>query len=272
MKVEWIRISTRMFENRKIKRILRQENGPQMVYVWIRLLVIAGNLNDEGRVYFCESEPYTAETLAEEMEIDVEIVEQALSLFKHYRMIEDDLTVLNWERYQNTEGLERMREKNRIRNQEYRARKKEADNATNPSRDVSVTSCVTSHDAIEKKRKEKNREEYIYIVSHLNKVTGASYKATTKTTQSLINARLAEGYTEQDFITVIDKKWDEWKDSPNMIPYMRPSTLFGTKFESYLNAPVKKSGAKQADITDYEAMIEAEQERARRESQCGQST
>lgn len=264
MKVEWIRISTRMFENRKIKRILRQENGPQMVYVWIRLLVIAGNLNDEGRVYFCEEEPYTVETLAEEMEIDEAIVDQAISLFKHFKMIADDLTVLNWERYQNSEGLERMREKNRIRNQEYRARKKEADNVTDLSRDVTVTSCVTSHDGLEKRRKEKKREEYINIVSYLNKVTGASYKATTKSTQSLIKARMNEGYTEQDFFTVIDKKWAEWKDSPNMVPYMRPSTLFGTKFEGYLNAPVKKESVKQANVDAYEAFIEADQERARR--------
>ncbi len=72
------------------------------------------------------------------------------------------------------------------------------------------------------------------IVEHLNLKTGCSYKYTTSSTKSKINARLNEGFKLDDFIVVIDKKVAEWKDT-DMAKYLRPETLFGTKFESYLN-------------------------------------
>ncbi len=98
--------------------------------------------------------------------------------------------------------------------------------------------------------KELNKEEVIYgeetspehncirhqeIIDILNEKTNTKYKYTTKTTQRLINARLNEKFTLNDFKTVIEKKVAEWKDDPIMCKYLRPETLFGTKFESYLN-------------------------------------
>ena len=77
---------------------------------------------------------------------------------------------------------------------------------------------------------------YIHeIVDYLNTVCGTSYKASTEKTKSLINARLKEGFTVDDFKTVIDKKSREWLNT-DYAKYLRPETLFGTKFESYLNA------------------------------------
>jgi uncharacterized phage protein (TIGR02220 family) len=75
------------------------------------------------------------------------------------------------------------------------------------------------------------------IIDHLNAKAGTSYRASSKATQGHINARLSEGYTVEDFYTVIDKKCLEWKGS-DMEKYLRPETLFGSKFENYLNAPV----------------------------------
>ncbi|MFC2799513.1 MAG: conserved phage C-terminal domain-containing protein, partial [Anaeroglobus sp.] len=74
------------------------------------------------------------------------------------------------------------------------------------------------------------------IVSHLNSVTGSSYRSTTSKTRKLIAARLAEGFTADDFKTVITKKAEEWTGT-DMAQYLRPETLFGTKFEGYLNQP-----------------------------------
>ena len=69
---------------------------------------------------------------------------------------------------------------------------------------------------------------------------GTSYKDNTKKTREHINARFAEGFTLDDFKTVIDKKCVEWANDDKMAKFLRPETLFGTKFESYLNAPVAK--------------------------------
>ena len=66
-----------------------------------------------------------------------------------------------------------------------------------------------------------------------------NYRASSAATQKHINARLAEGYTLEDFFTVIDKKCAEWKGT-DMEKYLRPETLFGSKFENYLNAPASK--------------------------------
>ena len=75
------------------------------------------------------------------------------------------------------------------------------------------------------------------IIGHLNEQTGANYRSESKATQTKIRARMAEGYTVEDFVAVIDKKCAEWLHDPKMQAYLRPETLFGTKFESYLNAP-----------------------------------
>ncbi len=78
--------------------------------------------------------------------------------------------------------------------------------------------------------------KYIYsrVIEYLNKKIGTSYKSTTKSTQSHIKARLDEGFTEEDFIKVIDTKVKDWKNT-KLEKFLRPDTLFSTKFESYLN-------------------------------------
>lgn len=72
------------------------------------------------------------------------------------------------------------------------------------------------------------------IIDYLNQKLETQYKSTAKKTVALIRARIAEGFGYQDFITVIDKKIKEWLGTENQI-YLRPETLFGTKFEGYLN-------------------------------------
>lgn len=82
------------------------------------------------------------------------------------------------------------------------------------------------------------------IINHLNTVTGARYTTKAKSTSTLIHARIQEGHTVDDFITVIDKKYAQWGKDPKMSKYLRPETLFNaTHFESYLN----EIGAKQFD-------------------------
>jgi uncharacterized phage protein (TIGR02220 family) len=86
---------------------------------------------------------------------------------------------------------------------------------------------------------EKNA--FVEIIDYLNETTFTSYKPTTRNNKELIQARLREGFTVEDFKKVIDQKSAEWLNHPQMCKYLRPETLFGTKFESYLN---QKSGKK----------------------------
>ncbi len=73
------------------------------------------------------------------------------------------------------------------------------------------------------------------IITHLNNKFNSKYKTTSKKTRSLISARLKEGFSVEDFKTVIDKKYNEWFEDNKMAGFLRPETLFSNKFESYLN-------------------------------------
>lgn len=80
------------------------------------------------------------------------------------------------------------------------------------------------------------------IVKYLNQAAGTSYKPNTPKTVRSIKARMKEGFTVDDFKTVIDKKVSEWAKT-DMQKYIRPETLFGTKFEGYLNQQITKGKA-----------------------------
>ena len=90
------------------------------------------------------------------------------------------------------------------------------------------------------KKKEKDNNIYSLVIDYLNKKANTNYRPTTKNTQSFINARVSEGYTVEDFKKVIDSKSREWLGT-DFEKYLRPATLFGTKFESYLNEANKKT-------------------------------
>lgn len=92
---------------------------------------------------------------------------------------------------------------------------------------------------------------YKKILNYLNERAGTRYRHSTKKNQTLIKARFKEGFTLEDFKTVIDIKTDEWMNNQEMSKYLRPETLFGTKFESYLNQPTKvRSGG--YDTSEYD--------------------
>lgn len=91
-----------------------------------------------------------------------------------------------------------------------------------------------------KKKEKDNNNIYSLVIDYLNRKASTNYRATTKNTQSFINARVKEGYTVEDFKKVIDSKSKDWLNT-DFEKYLRPSTLFGTKFENYLNEANKKT-------------------------------
>lgn len=97
---------------------------------------------------------------------------------------------------------------------------------------------------------------YQEIVDYLNECTGQHYRASTDKTRRLIRARFNEGFTLEDFKTVIYKKTKEW-GSGNMVKYLRPETLFGTKFEGYLNQ-VESQDSFESTMTMLERWAEGE--------------
>ena len=99
----------------------------------------------------------------------------------------------------------------------------------------------------------KNNNKYIVdIVDYLNKKAGKNFKSNSKKTKFLINARIREGFEVKDFKKVIDIKTTEWINDKRMEQYLRPETLFGNKFEGYLNQyPKNVQTTENEEINEY---------------------
>lgn len=156
--VKWIKVSTDMFEsNRKIKQIEMMPEGDTILVIWLKLLLLAGNVNDGGAIYLTPEIPYTEEMLATELRRPLNTVKMALAIFERFGMIEivDDILHLSaWEKYQNVEGMERIREQTRARVAKSRERKRlEACNAT-------CNATVTHGNAIEEEGEEDEEKEF----------------------------------------------------------------------------------------------------------------
>nr|DAX48071.1 MAG TPA: replisome organizer [Caudoviricetes sp.] len=274
--VQWIKLSINMFSDEKIRLIRTMPEGEAIVLIWVQLLCLAGKTNDSGSIYIGQNLYYTDEMLASLFDQKINVMRIALDTLEQFGMIEvgDNgvIDIVNWEKHQNVEGMERIRLQNRKRKQRFDMKKKierlgydpEADEVPHKvgelkdyvdelESNVTVTLPVTESNATDKNRIDKNRIDkekdtmsgkpdslpYSEIINYLNEKANRQFKSTTKKTQSLIKARFNDGWEVEDFKTVIDKKTQEWLGDSKMENYLRPETLFGTKFESYLNQNMK---------------------------------
>lgn len=130
--------------------------------------------------------------------------------------------------------------------------------SSNPRTVPSSTSSteVSSNPRTKKESiKEKNKENiYVEIINYLNKKAHKRFSPKSAANRKLINGRIAEGRTLEDFKHVIDVKCEEWLNDPSMNEYLRPATLFRpTNFENYVNQPLKQQKSqRQSDHRDKE--------------------
>lgn len=96
------------------------------------------------------------------------------------------------------------------------------------------------------------KEEVQEVIEYLNARTGKSFRASSESTTRKVAARLKEGYTVGDFKRVIDNKVKDWANDGSMAKYLRPETLFGTKFEAYLNEGRPTDGGNRTTSADYD--------------------
>ena len=145
-KVSWIKIETEMFNNSKIGHIRNLPEGNNIVLIWVMLLTMAGRCNANGLIFLTENIPYNEKMLADELRFDESVVRLALSVLEKFGMITRDgnlLTIPGWEEHQNIEGMDKIREQNRIRKQKQRERQRnmiEQDMSRDVSRDVTQQS------------------------------------------------------------------------------------------------------------------------------------
>ena len=138
--VKWVKITTDMFDNRKIKHLRRLPDGNNIVLIWVMLLTMAGRCNAGGMVFLTENIAYTPKMLADELDFEENTVLLALKSLEQFGMIyldENCFRIANWEEYQNVEGMEKIREQTRKRVAAHRERQKRL--AGNVTGNVTVT-------------------------------------------------------------------------------------------------------------------------------------
>lgn len=241
--VKWIKIATDLFDDEKILMIESLPSADSIIVIWFKLLTFAGKQNNDGVFVMNERIAYTDEMLASIFRRDVKTVRMALNTFEQFGMIdiiENVVTIPNWNKHQTLDAYEKKKERDRLYQAERRAKQKVL---VQKSSDKSLDSPTTQSSDVVVSDKDKERDIdkdiYISIIDYLNEKADTKYKSSSKKTQTCIHARLAEGFTLDDFKTVIDNKCAEWLGS-EWERYLRPETLFGTKFESYLNGKVTK--------------------------------
>ena len=124
--VKWIKLTTDMFDNQKIRHLRRLPEGNNIVLIWIMLLTMAGRCNAGGMIFLTENIPYTTKMLADELGFEENIVKLAIQALERLDMIvadEDYFSISNWEKHQNTAGLDKIREQKRISQAKWRAKK-----------------------------------------------------------------------------------------------------------------------------------------------------
>ena len=159
--VKWIKLTTDMFDNRKIKHLRRLPDGNNIVLIWVMLLTMAGRCNSNGMIFLTENIPYTPKMLADELDFEENTVKLALASLEQLNMVVTDqgyFTIAGWEEYQNTDRLAEIREYNRLAKQKSRAKQKELQAPSENVNDMSMTGQC-SHATEEDKDIDIDREE-----------------------------------------------------------------------------------------------------------------
>lgn len=127
--IEWIKITTNMCEDEKMRLLDSMDIRDPAAYLWLRLLLQAGKVNDNGLIYLKRDVPYTKQMLSILFNRPIDIIEKVFEILVDFQMIEiyenNIIKICNWEKHQNIEGMKRVREGNKERVKNFRERKKE---------------------------------------------------------------------------------------------------------------------------------------------------
>ena len=162
MEIRWIKITTDIFDDEKIKLIDSFPDRDAIIVIWFKLLTLAGKKNSNGLIFLSNKLAYTDEMLSTIFNRPLNTVRLAIKTFTDLDMIEvnndEIIAIVNWEKHQNIEGLEKIREQNRIRKQKQRETLKLA------SKTASHVMSRDSH-ATDKKKIRLEEEENIRVYS-----------------------------------------------------------------------------------------------------------
>jgi predicted phage replisome organizer/uncharacterized phage protein (TIGR02220 family) len=262
--VKWIKIVVDIFDDEKTLLIEAMPESDAMIVIWFKILCLAGKQNNGGVLMLNNRVAYTDEMLATIFRRPLSTVRLALSTFESLGMIEivsGAVTIPNWGKHQNLEGIQGRRDYMKGYMREYRDKQKQLasgeetckhlhkPNVSDAEEEREVELEEELEQEVEEDKEKDSQKENIKkekkdsdcvineTIDYLNSIANKGFKLKTESIRKFIRARIGEGYTFNDFKYVIDNQWAKWKGT-DMAEYMRPSTLFcAEKFPNYINAP-----------------------------------
>lgn len=238
----WIRLTDAFLTSDTVDFLMSQKDGAN--YVVLYQMLCLKTVNNDGILGRKLGEiivEYDAEKICRDCKyFSIDTVRVALELYKAlglvYQLEDGLLRIADFENLIGSKSIGAEKKRIQLEN-----RKKMLELAEESVGGKKVENFPPEIDIEIEKEIDIKKNNINIIVEYLNEKVGTSYRASSKNTVKHINARLTDGFTVDDFKTVIDKKCAEWKGT-DMEQYLRPETLFGTKFESYLNAKINKGG------------------------------
>lgn len=233
----WLKFQKDFFKSLRIKRLRKLAGGDTFTIIYLKLQLLS--LATEGYLEYKGIFDSFEEEMAEEIGEDAENIKITVQYLLSCGLME--LNPDEGEYFLPYVPLNTGKETSEAKRLRQYREKKALQECTNVQKcNNNVQKCNTEKEI----EKEKDKDIYIVeqsidsikeIVAYMNEVWHKNYKYQTPKTQNLIRTRLKEGFTVEDFKRVIDHRYSEWGRDEKMAAYLRPETVFGTKFESYLN-------------------------------------
>ena len=218
--VKWIKLTTDMFDNRKIKHLRRLPEGNNIVLIWVMLLTMAGRCNSGGMIFLTENIPYTPKMLADELDFEENTVLLAIQALEKLNMIVSNngfFAIAGWEDHQNIEGMEKIRESKRLSQARWRAKQKELAAPSTVESTVESTEMLRGNaeeDIEEEKeldidieKEEKVSCQQIIDLYHSICISYPKIRSISESRRKAIKARL-NTYSLEDFRTVFENAED----------------------------------------------------------------
>lgn len=269
----WLKLHRDFFQRKDIKRLRKIAGGDTYTIIYLKMLL--KSIMSKGALFFDNLEDDFVSELALDIDEDVENVKITVQYLLKVGLLEcvSD-TEYSLPDAQNNTGAEtaaasRMR-RSRAKN-ELLKRNNVTPMLQNGYGEIELE--IEKELEIDNKNcrlSDKSSTVVSEIIDYLNQKTGKHFRKSIANTTRAINARIKEGFTVDDFKAVIDKKVIEWGKDERMKQYLRPQTLFGTKFESYLNQDLvehKTQTDKAIDVA--KNVIEYYQEREEQDGKDG---
>lgn len=229
----WLQLKDDFFNSKEMKLMRKLPGGEEITIIYLKMMLTS--LAEQGKLYF----EGLAEDLAEELSLIIDEDPEAIRLTlmfltKKKLLTTSDNYQFNLEQVPEMVGSETASTRRSRKHRETQKLLQCNTTATKGNGDIDIDIDID-------KGQKPQSDIYEEIIKYLNEKTGSHFKPTSKSTQRLINGRLSENYTIEDFKYVIDVKTNEWKDNTKMSKYLTPDTLFNaSKFEKYRNQQMPK--------------------------------